>query len=452
MSADEPISFTHVGPGTPAIAWRRHPEWGTGEHLTLEGVSRLVVLAGHPDDEALGAGGLVTSATRLGLAVEIVCATDGEGSHPDSPTHPPEELAALRAEEVRQAARALGVEVGLVHRLGLPDGGLVDHEDALTSELVQVVGDGRGTVILAPWRRDGHPDHEAAGRAAATAARRTGADLWEYPVWFWHWGRPEDAPWTTLRPFLPDQPAREAKREAIRAHASQVSPLSDLAGDETLLPPEFVAHFEDGPEHYLRTASADCPDDSLDRLHRQEADPWGVESRWYERRKRDLVLAMLPRPTFRRTLELGCSSGALAEALADRSAQVLAVDRSRAALAAARERFRDDERVAVVDLDVPHEWPQDVGFDLVVVSEVGYFMSPAGLEKLVGRIAGSLTPDGVLVLCHWRHTVEGWVLDAEDVHAGFEDPRLPQLSATYRDRDVEIRVHADDHGWPDPLR
>jgi LmbE family N-acetylglucosaminyl deacetylase len=166
----------------------------------------------------------------------------------------------IRAEEARQAAQALGVAVELVHRLGLPDGGVAEQEDGLTSRLVEVVGDGRGTVILAPWRRDGHPDHEAAGRAAAAAARRTGADLWEYPVWFWHWGSPEDAPWTTLSPFELDAQARTAKRAAIRAHASQVAPLSSLQGDETLLPPEFLAHFEDGPEHYLRTASVDCPD------------------------------------------------------------------------------------------------------------------------------------------------------------------------------------------------
>ena len=103
------------------------------------------------------------------------------------------------------------------------------------------------------------------------------------------------------------------KSDAIRAHASQVAPLSDLEGDETLLPEELLAHFEDGPEHYLRTSSADCPTSSLDRLHEEEADPWGAESRWYEQRKRDLVLAMLPRPDFDRTLEIGCSTGALAE-------------------------------------------------------------------------------------------------------------------------------------------
>jgi LmbE family N-acetylglucosaminyl deacetylase/SAM-dependent methyltransferase len=407
------------------------------------------VLAAHPDDETLGAGGLIATAARLGLVVEIVCATDGEGSHPRSPTRTPEELAVIRAEEGRRAAQALGVDSAHVHRLALPDGGVPAHQDELTARVVEVVGDGRGTLIVSPWREDGHPDHEAVGRSASAAAVRTGADLWEYPIWFWHWGDPDQAPWPLLHPFVIDGEALQAKQTAILAHQSQVAPLSGQEGDETLLAPELLANFESGPEHYLQTASTDCVDDSLDRLHAEHADPWGVESRWYEQRKRDLVLAMLPRARFERTLEVGCSTGALAEALASRSGHVLAIDSSAAAVAAATRRFRDDDRVAVERLDVPREWPQEDTFDLVVISEVGYFMSPAGLETLVDRVGATLGPTGVVVLCHWRHRVEGWVLDADSVHAGFEDSRLPGLRATYRDDDVEIRVHAHPADWPD---
>ena len=213
-----------------------------------------------------------------------------------------------------------------------------------------------------------------------------------------------------------------------------------------------LAHFEDGPEHYLRTPSAECPDDSLDRLHEEEADPWGAESRWYEQRKRDLVLAMLPRPDFDRALEIGCSTGALAEALASRSKHVLAVDRSSAALAAARRRFEDREQVAVdrlrraARLARGRHLRPDRGLRGRVLPQPGR----AGHADRPHR--GSLDPAGVVVLCHWRHRVEGWVLDADEVHTRFEDSRLPALSATYRDRDVEIRVHAHDDGWPDPLR
>jgi SAM-dependent methyltransferase len=104
----------------------------------------------------------------------------------------------------------------------------------------------------------------------------------------------------------------------------------------------------------------------------------------------------------------------------------------------------------VAELDVPRQWPAGRSFDLVVVSEVGYFLSPAALDRLVERIEDSLRDDGVVVLCHWRHPVEGWVMDAEAVHRGFAVDGLPPLQATYRDRDVELRMLARDEEWPDP--
>ena len=79
-------------------------------------------------------------------------------------------------------------------------------------------------------------------------------------------------------------------------------------------------------------------------------------------------------------------------------------------------------------------------------SVTGRAVDPAALDRLVTRVAETLTPDGVLVLCHWRHRVDGWVMDAERVHAAFEDRRMPPLQATYRDRDVELRVHSA--AWP----
>ena len=445
------VSFTHLGPGTPAQAWRAEPGFGTGDPLDLAEVERIVVLAAHPDDEALGAAGLVATATRAGIRVDLVVATDGEGSHPDSPTLPPSELAEVRHAEALEAARAMAVPQERLHRLRLPDGGVEAHVEQVTRVVVELVGDGADCVVVAPWRQDGHPDHEAMGRAGAAAARRTGAELWEFPIWFWHFGRPQEAPWGLLRPFRLDQTAEAVKARAIAAHRSQVEPLSELSGDEVLLGPDLLAHFLPGPEHYLRTPGQDCPDPALDELHRREEDPWGVESRWYERRKRDLVLAVLPRMRFEHALELGCSTGALAASLADRADRVLAVDSSPAALAAARRRFADDPRVTVAGLDVPGEWPEG-SFDLVVVSEIGYFLSPRAIERLVDRVAGSLSPDGVVVLCHWRHHVEGWPLDADTVHAAFERGPGPGVAASYRDRDMEIRVHAGESGWPDPLR
>ncbi len=435
--------FTAHGPGTPAQVWSdalhpdRHP-------LDLDGVRRVVVVAAHPDDESLGAGGLVSRAVEHGIPVLLVCATDGEGSHPDSPTHTPDDLARRRRDEAARAAVELGVEAPVL-RLGLPDGSVARHVDTLTTALVDAVGDGRDTVLAATWAEDGHPDHEAVGRAASAAARRTDAELWEYPVWFWHWARPDDARGALLQPLALGERDQQAKHRAIAAHASQVAPLSALEGDETLLTAELVAHFTSGHEWYVVTSGRDCPDHALDRVHQHSADPWGVDTRWYERRKRDLLLAMLPGERFAHALEVGCSTGALTEALAGRADAVLGVDQSPTALAAARRRLADRPGVTLDAVDVSRDWP-DGTFDLVVVSEVGYFLSPAALDRLSAHVAGSLTPDGVVVLCHWRHRVEGWVMDAAAVHGRFADGPVPPLQARYTDRDVEVAVHAV--SWP----
>ncbi len=328
---------------------------------------------------------------------------------------------------------------------------MAERVEDLVRAVVAATGDGRDAVVVAPWRHDGHPDHEAAGVAAAAAARRTGADLWEYPVWFWHWATPEQAPWPDLRRFLLTGSVVEAKARAVAAHASQVRPLSGADGDQEVLPAGLLEHFAGHQETFLRTPSRECPDDALDLLHREDADPWGTETRWYERRKRDLVLSLLPRQRFDRALELGCSTGALAEALARRCGHVVAVDRSEAALELARARFADVPHVAVRDHDVPWQWPEPGDFDLVVVSEMGYFLSPVALDGLVERVRTSVDDDGVVVLCHWRHPVHGWVLDADAVHARFVSEGGLPVAATYADRDVEVLVLCRPDVWPDPV-
>ena len=443
-------AFTHDGTGTDAEAWRRHPRWGAVPELTLVNgevpCSRLVVVAAHPDDESLGAGGLIATAAASGLAVYVVLLTAGEASHPDSPTLSRHALATRRLAEAERALGILAPEAPLVF-LGAGDGGVTDVEAEVTTSLVELIGDGRSTLLAAPWRHDGHPDHEAAGRAAAAAALRTGARLAEYPVWMWHKDQPDDAPWPQMRRLDLSPQVTQRKWLAIHAHASQVQPLSSLPEDGVLLPGRVLAHFNAPVEHFVTEAPA--ADDALDELHRREADPWGVDVRWYEERKRHLTLAALPRPRFRRALEIGCSRGALAEQLAARCDELVAVDRSPAALAEARARLADTPGARVEECDVPGDWPSG-RFDLVVVSETGYFLSPGSLDRLITRISESLEPGGTVLLCHWRHRVEGWVLDGPDVHERFRDSSLPPEMAHYQDRDVEISVLCPAAQWPEP--
>jgi SAM-dependent methyltransferase len=288
------------------------------------------------------------------------------------------------------------------------------------------------------------------GRCAAAAAHRTGATLAEYPIWLWHAGAHDDLPLRSMVRLRLSAQARAAKRAAVSSHTSQVRPLSDEPGDEVMLPRSVLEHFEGGVELFALTPADQAPDDRLDRLHVDDVDPWGAESRWYERRKRSLLLAALPRDRFRRALEVGCSTGVLTESLLDRTESLVATDSSPAALTLARARLGDHADLQL--LAAPQEWPGG-RFDLVVVSEVGYFLSPAGLDGLVRRVAGSLTPDGVLALCHWRHPVKGWPLGGREVHRAFaRGSGVPAKLATYQDRDVEIVVHASPDQWPDPLQ
>jgi LmbE family N-acetylglucosaminyl deacetylase len=406
--------FDHAAAGTPRAtwtdndAWRRVPVW-----TPPGGPASLLVVAAHPDDESLGAAGAITRLAASGWRVEVVVATDGEGSHPDSPTLGPDALAARRRGEADAAMRLLGPGVR-VHHLGLPDGALASREDEVVERLVDLIGEnGADLTLLAPWREDPHPDHRAAGRAARQAAHRTDSQLLEYPVWAWHQLVPDDIPWErALRLELTDRERRH-KADAIAAHTSQVLPLSDDPRDGAVVTADLLAHFSGAEEIYLATEPGPPPTPFED-LHTRLADPWQVDDSWYERRKRSVLLGALPDPSYATALEIGCSVGALTEDLAARCAHVTAVDVSAAAVARARHRLTGFDWITVERRTVPDELP-DGPFDLVVLSEVGYFLSPRALTDTIAALQ-STRRHGVVVACHWRHPVRGWPLDGAAVH------------------------------------
>ena len=208
--------FRHDEAGTTERAWQ---DWGGLQGLpqldvdtwTASGDAHLVLLAAHPDDETLGAGGLLAIAAEAGARVDVVVATAGEGSHPASRTHSPEALARWRAEEVTRAVHLLAPEA-CVHQLGLPDGRLREHGEDLRRALLDLV---TGSCwLVAPWRGDAHTDHEAAGEVAAEVAATCGAQLLEYPVWAWHWAAPGDdrVPWDAAVSAAPPRPRPENAR------------------------------------------------------------------------------------------------------------------------------------------------------------------------------------------------------------------------------------------------
>ena len=63
---------------------------------------------------------------------------------------------------------------------------------------------------------------------------------------------------------------------------------------------------------------------------------------------------------------------------------------------------------------MPEELPAGT-FDLVVLSEVGYFLSPGQLTATIAALEPTRRR-GAVVACHWLHPVRGWPLDGTAVH------------------------------------
>ncbi len=181
----------------------------------------------------------------------------------------------------------------------------------------------------------------------------------------------------------------------------------------------------------------------LDTLYAGSDDPWGFRTRWYERRKRALLLANLPRETFGSAWEIGCSNGELSAALAPRCDRLLASDGNDRAVALARRRLDEWDHVHVARLWLPDQWPPDT-FDLVVMSEFAYFLSRTDFLQLVPRLSHCLTADGVFVACHWRHPVDCGDLTGDEIHETFATALPWTVASRHEEKDFRIDVWTAD--------
>nr|WP_244638814.1 bifunctional PIG-L family deacetylase/class I SAM-dependent methyltransferase [Frigoribacterium sp. CFBP 13729] len=435
--------------------------------------------ASHPRSTSTPAGSLreLRLAEARAALDELVGLGDPAGLRHRAEQSAQSAPSAQSAQSAQSALSAQSAQSALIElvALGVPDGGLREARDDVHRQLADLLSERRPVLVLAPWRGDGHRDHRVLGEVAAELVGGDGsalpdARLLEYPIWMWHWGGPDhpDVPWDALVRVDGGEEAGLAKQRALARYSSQVLPLSDRPGDEAVLRPDFVEHFVGGAEVFVEAPApapepepapedplegghsgsragraepaldatdppstdstlalapapehvpADTLAPSFDATHARRDDPWGVTTRWYERRKRALVLASLPDERLGRVLEIGCSIGVVTEQLALRADSVLAVDVSSVAVERARARLAAQPHVRVEVADVSAGLPQgDHELDLVVLGEVGYYLSPEALGALLVDVDRVLAPGGSLVACHWRHGADDFAQGGDEVH------------------------------------
>jgi LmbE family N-acetylglucosaminyl deacetylase len=234
-----------VGAGHAEHAWRQSA-WLAALPVVsarglLQGARRMVVVSPHPDDEVRGCGGLIHAARAAGIDVRLLAVTAGEACYPAHPRWTRDALRRMRASELHLALAQLGVAAEAITLLDIPDGAVAANEGALREAISARLLPGDHVFCTATW--DGHPDHEATGRAARDAARQQQSRLSEFPVWAWHWSDPACP--SPPRPGGVRCPLHSAARQAKqRAMACFVSQREGPGDRQPILPPHVIERFD----------------------------------------------------------------------------------------------------------------------------------------------------------------------------------------------------------------
>jgi LmbE family N-acetylglucosaminyl deacetylase len=231
-------AFNPALPGTGDMDWLAALG---GEALWTPEPGPLLIVSPHPDDEVLGAGGLMRTWSERGHRVIVLSVTDGEAAYPDWPG-----LDVIRRGELEQALATLSSRPIRVVRLGIPDGSIRMKMTELSGALRNLCES--GPTLVAPFEADGHPDHEAAASACLIVAEDLGLPIARYPIWAWHHAQPATFAGNRWGRFALDAKTRAAKRAAMNCFASQLNPGSSR---EPIVPAHVLEYFKRDYEAFL---------------------------------------------------------------------------------------------------------------------------------------------------------------------------------------------------------
>ena len=396
-------------------------------HQVGEQLGNSLILAPHPDDEALGCGGVVQFLLEQEATVKIFFMTSGGASHPNSKLFPAPKLAALREKEALKACGILGIPASDVQFLRFPDSLLGDstleEKDEIADQIAEALSKFEISSLFLPWRRDPHPDHRATFELGKMAASRIKVQVIEYPIWLWKNSKEEDWPkYGEVEVFRLDVSEMMPKKiQAIFAHKSQTSNLIKDDPQGFQLTEDLLSPFFHPFEFFF--ISADQNKDSLQKhyfehLYSSNPDPWNFIESVYEKSKYQKIDSFLGRRKFENALEIGCSIGVHTKLLAAHCEKLLAVDISERAIAIAKQANSDLPNVVFHILDILKDFPHGP-FDFIAMCEVGYYFNKEALLSLFNKISENLSKTGMFLMVHWTSFVQDNPLSGRQVNQIF---------------------------------
>ena len=176
----------------------------------------------------------------------------------------------------------------------------------------------------------------------------------------------------------------------------------------------------------------------FDALYTADRDPWKFATSPYERDKYTLTLNAMPKPRYRSALEVGCSIGVLTRSLASRCDTLIAIDAAQTPLLEARRRCADLPGVRFEHMFVPDQWPDGV-FELILLSEVVYYLSRDDVGRLAAKVINSLPKGGSVILVHWTG-LTNYPLSGDEAADLFIERIGPTCVVERADRYAEFRL------------
>lgn len=234
-------------------------------------IQKAIFLIPHPDDEALGCGGIIQKLMEDGKEVIMCFMTSGNASHPNSKKYPSPLLANLREKEAKKACHLLGIPASNVYFFRQPDSllSLLNPEEnkLFALQLQQLFKSFKPDALFLPWRRDPHPDHRATFKIGLRVLINSGLKLqvFEYPVWLWKNSNIRDWPLKNEIEIvhLDISPWIRKKMDAIFAHQSQTTDLIDDDPEGFILTPFLLEPFLTTHEYFFLNTMEFLKEDSM---------------------------------------------------------------------------------------------------------------------------------------------------------------------------------------------